>query len=133
MDYLDEESSHLLAAVRSMLELLNSCVINTNMVRGLVITTTRFFSLTGVAGSQLTIYCRWPLLMGWLPTLAVLRHQVSALVWSLERLLLVLEWQNCKGFRLKTGLDAYIAVLGAEFANGKTLELVQSPSTRFCG
>ena len=125
LDYLDEESSAYFAAVRSMLETLQSpYVINTNMVRGLdYYNHTIFEFTTEVAGSQLTI-CAGGRYDGLVAYFGGPETPGVGFGMGLERLLLVLDKQGVE-LPIETGLDAYIAVLGAG-ANGKALELVQS-------
>ncbi|QXA18940.1 histidine--tRNA ligase [Streptococcus gordonii] len=125
LDYLDEESSAYFAAVRSMLETLQiPYVINTNMVRGLdYYNHTIFEFTTEVAGSQLTI-CAGGRYDGLVAYFGGPETPGVGFGMGLERLLLVLDKQGVE-LPIETGLDAYIAVLGAG-ANGKALELVQS-------
>ena len=125
LDYLDEESSTYFAAVRSMLETLQiPYVINTNMVRGLdYYNHTIFEFTTEVAGSQLTI-CAGGRYDGLVAYFGGPETPGVGFGMGLERLLLVLDKQGVE-LPIETGLDAYIAVLGAG-ANGKALELVQS-------
>ncbi|MBX9096071.1 histidine--tRNA ligase [Streptococcus gordonii] len=125
LDYLDEESSAYFAAVRSMLETLQiPYVINTNMVRGLdYYNHTIFEFTTEVAGSQLTI-CAGGRYDGLVAYFGGPETPGVGFGMGLERLLLVLDKQGVD-LPIETGLDAYIAVLGAG-ANGKALELVQS-------
>ena len=125
LDYLDEESSAYFEAVRSMLETLQiPYVINTNMVRGLdYYNHTIFEFTTEVAGSQLTI-CAGGRYDGLVAYFGGPETPGVGFGMGLERLLLVLDKQGVE-LPIETGLDAYIAVLGAG-ANGKALELVQS-------
>ena len=125
LDYLDEVSSAYFAAVRSMLETLQiPYVINTNMVRGLdYYNHTIFEFTTEVAGSQLTI-CAGGRYDGLVAYFGGPETPGVGFGMGLERLLLVLDKQGVE-LPIETGLDAYIAVLGAG-ANGKALELVQS-------
>lgn len=125
LDYLDEESSAYFAAVRSMLETLQiPYVININMVRGLdYYNHTIFEFTTEVAGSQLTI-CAGGRYDGLVAYFGGPETPGVGFGMGLERLLLVLDKQGVD-LPIETGLDAYIAVLGAG-ANGKALELVQS-------
>ena len=125
LDYLDEESSAYFKAVRSMLETLQiPYVINTNMVRGLdYYNHTIFEFTTEVAGSQLTI-CAGGRYDGLVAYFGGPETPGVGFGMGLERLLLVLDKQGVE-LPIETGLDAYIAVLGAG-ANGKALELVQS-------
>ena len=125
LDYLDEESSAYFAAVRSMLETLQiPYVINTNMVRGLdYYNHTIFEFTTEVAGSQLTI-CAGGRYDGLVAYFGGPETPGVGFGMGLERLLLVLDKQGVE-LPIETGLDAYIAVLGAG-ANGNALELVQS-------
>ena len=125
LDYLDEESSAYFEAVRSMLETLKiPYVINTNMVRGLdYYNHTIFEFTTEVAGSQLTI-CAGGRYDGLVAYFGGPETPGVGFGMGLERLLLVLDKQGVD-LPIETGLDAYIAVLGAG-ANGKALELVQS-------
>lgn len=125
LDYLDEESSAYFVAVRSMLETLQiPYVINTNMVRGLdYYNHTIFEFTTEVAGSQLTI-CAGGRYDGLVAYFGGPETPGVGFGMGLERLLLVLDKQGVE-LPIETGLDAYIAVLGAG-ANGKALELVQS-------
>ena len=125
LDYLDEESSAYFEAVRSMLETLQiPYVINTNMVRGLdYYNHTIFEFTTEVAGSQLTI-CAGGRYDGLGAYFGGPETPGVGFGMGLERLLLVLDKQGVE-LPIETGLDAYIAVLGAG-ANGKALELVQS-------
>lgn len=125
LDYLDEESRAYFEAVRSMLETLQiPYVINTNMVRGLdYYNHTIFEFTTEVAGSQLTI-CAGGRYDGLVAYFGGPETPGVGFGMGLERLLLVLDKQGVE-LPIETGLDAYIAVLGAG-ANGKALELVQS-------
>ena len=125
LDYLDEESRAYFEAVRSMLETLQiPYVINTNMVRGLdYYNHTIFEFTTEVAGSQLTI-CAGGRYDGLVAYFGGPETPGVGFGMGLERLLLVLDKQGLD-LPIETGLDAYIAVLGAG-ANGKALELVQS-------
>ena len=125
LDYLDEESRAYFEAVRSMLETLQiPYVINTNMVRGLdYYNHTIFEFTTEVAGSQLTI-CAGGRYDGLVAYFGGPETPGVGFGMGLERLLLVLDKQGVD-LPIETGLDAYIAVLGAG-ANGKALELVQS-------
>ena len=125
LDYLDEESSAYFEAVRSMLETLQiPYVINTNMVRGLdYYNHTIFEFTTEVAGNQLTI-CAGGRYDGLVAYFGGPETPGVGFGMGLERLLLVLDKQGVE-LPIETGLDAYIAVLGAG-ANGKALELVQS-------
>ena len=125
LDYLDEESSAYFEAVRSMLETLQiPYVINTNMVRGLdYYNHTIFEFTTEVAGSQLTI-CAGGRYDGLVAYFGGPETAGFGFGLGVERLLLILEKQGV-ALPIETGLDAYIAVLGAG-ANGKALELVQS-------
>ena len=125
LDYLDEESSAYFEAVRSMLETLQiPYVINTNMVRGLdYYNHTIFEFTTEVAGSQLAI-CAGGRYDGLVAYFGGPETPGVGFGMGLERLLLVLDKQGVE-LPIETGLDAYIAVLGAG-ANGKALELVQS-------
>ena len=125
LDYLDEESRAYFEAVRSMLETLQiPYVINTSMVRGLdYYNHTIFEFTTEVAGSQLTI-CAGGRYDGLVAYFGGPETPGVGFGMGLERLLLVLDKQGVD-LPIETGLDAYIAVLGAG-ANGKALELVQS-------
>ena len=125
LDYLDEESSAYFEAVRSMLETLQiPYVISTNMVRGLdYYNHTIFEFTTEVAGNQLTI-CAGGRYDGLVAYFGGPETPGVGFGMGLERLLLVLDKQGVE-LPIETGLDAYIAVLGAG-ANGKALELVQS-------
>ena len=99
-------------------------VINTNMVRGLdYYNHTIFEFTTEVAGSQLTI-CAGGRYDGLVAYFGGPETPGVGFGMGLERLLLVLDKQGVD-LPIETGLDAYIAVLGAG-ANGKALELVQS-------
>ena len=63
LDYLDEESQTHFDEVRAMLDSLNiPYVIDTNMVRGLITITTRFFEfITTIDKSELNNLCGWSL------------------------------------------------------------------------
>ena len=125
LDYLDEESSTYVAAVRSMLETLQiPYVINTNMVRGLdYYNHTIFEFTTEVAGSQLTI-CAGGRYDGLVAYFGGPETPGVGFGMGLERLLLVLDKQGVE-LPIETALDVYVAVLGTG-ANGRALELVQA-------
>ena len=125
LDYLDEESSAYFTAVRSMLETLQiPYVINTNMVRGLdYYNHTIFEFITEIEGNELTV-CAGGRYDGLVAYFGGPETPGVGFGMGLERLLLVLDKQGVE-LPIETGLDAYIAVLGAG-ANGKALELVQS-------
>ncbi|MBP2622150.1 histidine--tRNA ligase [Streptococcus panodentis] len=125
LDYLDEDSRVYFEAVRAMLESLDiPYVINTNMVRGLdYYNHTIFEFTTDVAGSELTI-CAGGRYDGLVAYFGGPETPGVGFGMGLERLLLVLDKQGVE-LPVETGLDVYVAVLGAG-ANSSALELVQA-------
>ncbi|WP_128835091.1 histidine--tRNA ligase [Streptococcus sp. DD11] len=125
LDYLDEDSRAYFEAVRAMLESLDiPYVINTNMVRGLdYYNHTIFEFTTDVAGSELTI-CAGGRYDGLVAYFGGPETPGVGFGMGLERLLLVLDKQGVE-LPVETGLDVYVAVLGAG-ANSSALELVQA-------
>lgn len=125
LDYLTESAQAHWDKVQTYLEAMGiDYEVDANVVRGLdYYNHTIFEFTTEVAGNQLTI-CAGGRYDGLVAYFGGPETPGVGFGMGLERLLLVLDKQGVE-LPIETGLDAYIAVLGAG-ANGKALELVQS-------
>ena len=116
---LDEESQAHFDAVRQMLENLGvDYIIDTNMVRGLTIITTRFLSLSQKSRAMNWQSVQVVAMMAWLLTSAVPRLLDLVLTWCWASS--SSPWKQGVALPIENALDVYIAVLG-EGANVKAL------------